>query len=145
MADPLAQFRKTPQTPAPGATTPPKDTDAYAAFGTKDKVFRLRIRRAMAPTRSPRYLYLQDMAYDGGFGTNFVLCFEFMLVIVRGKNLQGVISALENDTADFIQEYHPDLWDKPADGEPIIESIEVVIQGADSSASDANKLGETQH
>jgi hypothetical protein len=144
MTDPLAPYRKKPlETPAAVESKAAKE--AYVAFSAKDRVERLRIRRAMAPTRSPRYLYLQDMAYDGGFGTNFVLCFEFMLVIVRGKNLQGMISALENDTADFIQEYHPDLWDKPADGEPIIESIEVVLQGIDSSASDANKLGETQH
>jgi hypothetical protein len=113
MADPLAQFRKTPQTPAPGATTPPKDTDAYAAFGTKDKVFRLRIRRAMAPTRSPGYAYLLDVVYDGSFGTNFVLVYTFLMVLVRGKNLQSLVFALENGMVDFIQEFDPDRWASP--------------------------------
>lgn len=49
--------------------------DEYAAFGAKDKVTRLRIRRAMAPTRSPGYAYLLDVVYDSQYGTNFVLVF----------------------------------------------------------------------
>ena len=141
MADPLAQFRKTPQSPAPGATTPPKDTDAYAAFGTKDKVFRLRIRRAMAPTRSPGYAYLLDVVYDGSFGTNFVLVFTFLMVLVRGKNLQALVFALENGMVDFIQEFDPDKWQKPTDANAaIIESIEIkIIEGGSSTP------GATQH
>jgi hypothetical protein len=55
--------------------------------------------------------------------------FEFMIVLVRGKNLQGVITAIESGTADFIQQYDPGLWPKPADDAPFIESIEVVMSG----------------
>jgi len=145
MADPLAQFRKTPQTPAPGPTTPPKDTDAYAAFGTKDKVFRLRIRRAMAPTRSPGYAYLLDVVYDGSYGTNFVLVYTFLMVLVRGKNLQALVFALENGMVDFIQEFDPDRWAKPTDETaPFIESIEVVVQESASSVSGAETKTDMQ-
>jgi hypothetical protein len=119
--DPLAAFRQ-----KPGGKREP---ETYAAFGGKDRVERLRIRRAMNMTRSPRYLHLHDIGYDGPFGKTFTLYYDHMVVMVRGKNLQTVVLALENGTADFIQEYHPDLWEKPADGEPIIESIEVVVQG----------------
>jgi hypothetical protein len=125
--DSLAPYRKKPLLPE--TTTEPKEPEGYIAFGGKDRVERLRIRRVMAPTRSPRYLHLQDMAYDGNFGTNFALMFEFMIVLVRGKNLQGMITAIESGTADFIQQYDPDLWPKPADDAPFIESIEVILPG----------------
>jgi hypothetical protein len=126
--DPLAPYRRKPLVTEP-TITGPKEPEGYIAVGGKDRVERLRIRRVMAPTRSPRYLHLQDMAYDGNFGTNFALMFEFMIVLVRGKNLQGVLTAIESGTADFIQQYDPDLWPKPADDAPFIESIEVIIPG----------------
>ena len=128
MGDILAQYRKKPlEQPEPALK--PKGSEKYAAFSAKDRVERLRIRRVLAPTRAPRYLHLQDMAYNGEFGTNFMLDFDFLLVLVRGQNLQGVIAAIELSTCDFIQEYHPDLWPKPGPDEPLIESIEVVMRG----------------
>src|SRR5436190_184151 len=83
MSDPLAHFRKKP---GPGGEARPtaQEPDEYVAFGAKDKVERLRIRRAFAPTRSPGYAYLLDIAYDGPFGTNFVLVYTFLMVMVRG-------------------------------------------------------------
>ena len=137
MADPLAQYRKQP----PGAaaeTTPPKDADEYAAFDAKDRVDRLKIRRTNDPTRSPGYAYLLDVVYDGSYGTNFVLVYTFLMVLVRGRNLQPVILALEMGTAEFIQEFDADRWQKPADGKlPFIESIEVVVQDSAPSISEA--------
>lgn len=131
MSDPLAQFRRKPIEPVSLLTDKLPDAEGYQAFGAKDKVERLRIRRAMAPTRSPGYAFLLDVTSDGPFGTNFVLVFTFMSVLVRGKNLLPVISALESGRADFIQEFHPDLWAKPTDSSvPLIESIEVVIHDA---------------
>ena len=126
--DPLAAFRRKP---VEGETAPAlnKEAEIYAAFGGKDRVERLQIRRVLAPVRAPRYLHLYDMAFDGHYGLNFTLFYEHMVVMVRGKNLQGLVSALQNSTVDFIQEYHPELWDKPADDAPLIESIDVVVQG----------------
>jgi hypothetical protein len=144
--DPLAQFRKAPVTPAGEGPSKPKETDEYVAFGTKDKVFRLRIRRAMAPTRSPGYPYLLDVVYDGSYGTNFVLVFTFLMVLVKGRNLQKLVFALENGMADYIQEFDPDRWEKPKDETAaFIESIEVVVQESASSVSGAEKTGETKH
>lgn len=128
MTDPLAQFRKKPVVVS---STPPAamaTAEAYAAFGAKDRTERLRIRRAMAPTRSPSYNYLLDVLYDGSFGTNFSLLYTFMVVLVRGRNLQAVVSALEAGTADFIQEFDSDRWTRPDANAPFIESIEVVVQ-----------------
>lgn len=141
MNDPLAQFRKRPG----GMAAPPTgEGEGYAAFGAKDKVERLKIRRAFAPTRSPGYAYLLDMAYDGPFGTNFVLVYTFMIVMVRGRNLQPVIMALESGTADFVQEFDPDKWSKPSDDKtPFIESIEVVVKENGEGAAEAEKVSTT--
>jgi hypothetical protein len=131
--DPLAQFRKTPPAPK-GGVVPPKAPDEYVAFGTKDKVSRLRIRSAMAPVNSPGYHILLNVVYDGEYGTNFVLLYTVLMVLVRGKNLQKVVFAIENAQADFIQEFDPDKWQKPADANAaIIESIEIkIIEGGSS-------------
>lgn len=145
MNDPLAQFRKRPA--GIGADTPPpKDSDEYVAFDAKDKVDRLKIRRANDPTRSPGYAYLLDIVYDGPYGTNFVLVFTFLMVLVRGRNLQNVVSALEMGTADFIQEFDPDRWQAPKDDKtPFIESIEVIVQESGPSIADSESGKKTVH
>ncbi len=143
MTDPLAQYRKRP----PGATTTGTvEPEGYVAFGAKDRVERLKIYRTMAPTRSPGYVYLLDVVYDGSFGTNFVLVYTFLMVLVRGKNLQSVVMALETGTADFIQEFDPERWAKPKDEKAaIIDSIEVVVQESGPSISETEKGGQTLH
>lgn len=124
MKDPLAQFRRSP--PVADAGLSPED-GIYIAFGAKDKVERLRIRRAgNVPTRSPAYHLLLDVIYDGGFGTNFALLYNFLMVNVTGRNLQPVVLAIETGTADFIQEFDPAKWDKPTDpSAPFIEAMEI--------------------
>ena len=145
MKDPLAQFRKTPILPS-GQTKPPIGADEYVAFDAKDKVDRLKIRRANDPTRSPGYAYLLDIVYDGPFGTNFVLVYTFLMVLVRGRNLQGLTSALEMGTVDFIQEFDPERWQMPKDDKaPFIESIEVVVQESGPSNSESENSSNTVH
>lgn len=144
MADPLAQYRKrpagTPTTPAAG------EPEGYLAFGAKDKVDRLKIRRANEPTRSPGYAYLLDVVYDGPFGTNFVLVYTFLMVLVKGSHLQPIVMALETGTADFIQEFDPDRWSRPRDeNAPLIESIEVVVQQDGPPISQTEKGAGTLH
>lgn len=141
MSDPLAQFRRQPASGA-GSRPAGQEPDGYAAFGTKDRVERLKIRRAADPTRSPGYCYLLDIAYDGPFGTNFVLVYTFLLVMVRGRNLQPVIMALETGTADFIREFDAGTWAKPTDAKaPFIESIEVVVKESGDGVAEAEKIG----
>lgn len=63
-----------------------------------------------------------------------------MMVLVRGKNLQKVVFAIENGMADFIQEFDFKRWPEPTDATvPFIESIEVK---ANENGSAAN---ETKH
>jgi hypothetical protein len=141
MSDPLAQFRKKPVGPG-SETTPPQTPEGYVAFDAKDKVDRLKIRRANDPTRSPGYAYLLDVVYDGSYGTNFVLVYTFLMVLVKGRNLQNLIMALEMGTADFIQEFDPERWQKPTDEKAaFIESIEVVVQETGPSVSKSEESG----
>jgi hypothetical protein len=136
--DPLAQFRKS--APAPRHDdTPRMPSEDYAAFGAKDKVQRLRIRSRLVPTNAPGYNILLNVISDTQ-GTHFILVFTILMVLVRGRNLQRVVFAIENDLADFIQEFDPAKWPKPKDnGEPIIESIELKATEGDS----ANRGDET--
>jgi hypothetical protein len=121
--DPLAQYRKTSN---PVGRAVPTETNEYAAFGTKDKVHRLRIRSLTAPVNSPGYNILLNVVYDGEKGTHFVLVYTVLMVLVQGRNLQKLIFAIENGMADYIQQFDPAKWQKPADaGAAIIDSIEV--------------------
>jgi hypothetical protein len=141
--DPLAQYRRKPL-----ERKEPEKQEAvgYLAFAGKDRVDRLRIRRANAPTRAPGYNVLLDVVYDGEFGTNFVLVYTYMMVLVRGRNLQGLVLALESCTADFIQEYDADRWEKPADeSAPFIDSIEVAVKTSAEAVSDSEKVKVTRH
>lgn len=139
--DPLAPYRKRAASVA-GEAPPPRPPGEYVAFDAKDMVARLKIRRATEPTRSPGYAYLLDVVYDGPFGTSFTLVFTFLMVFVRGRNLQPVIAALEMNTADFIQEFDASKWQKPTDEKaPFIESIKVVTQDSGPSISQSEKNG----
>ena len=127
MNDPLSKYRNKAASAA-GSFATPDGPEEYAAFATKDRVERLKIKCANQPTRAPGYDNLLEIVYDGRIGTNFVLSFSWLMVLVRGKNLQPVIMALLAGTADFIQEFDPDIWEKPSDAKrPFIESIEVVV------------------
>ena len=137
--DPLSQFRKTP-TASNGGTVPPTEADEYAAFGTKDRVRRLRIRSTTAPVNAPGYNILLNVVSDGQDGSNFILVYSVLLVLVRGSNLQKMVFAIENEMADYIQEFDPDKWQKPTDATaPLIESIEIKVVERGSSNTD------TQH
>jgi hypothetical protein len=135
MSDPLANFRRR-TADFPPSSIPPDGGDGYIAFAAKDRVERLKIKRANKPTHAPGYGYLLDIIYDGNHGTNFVLVYTILGVKVSGKNLQPVIMALLAGTADFIQEYDRALWPKLPDVQsPLIESIEVVVQDAAQPAA----------
>jgi hypothetical protein len=125
--DPLAQYRKTPLPPK-GAMIPPVEADEYAAFGTKDKVFRLQIRGRNDSVNSPGYNILLNVTHDGKRGTFIILVYTVLMVFVQGRNLQRVVYAIENGMADFIQEFDPEIWEKPEDEtKAFIESIEVKV------------------
>jgi hypothetical protein len=83
--------------------------------------------------------------YDEPYGTNFVLHFTFMTVLVRGRNLLPVVTAIELGTADYIQQFDPARWPKPKDDKaPVIESIEIDVHENGPSVSD-DELPQNHH
>jgi hypothetical protein len=137
--DPLSQYRKTPIVPKGGAM-PPTEADEYAAFGTKDKVHRLKIRSKPTLEHSPGYNLLLDVVSDGRQGTSFVLVYTVLLVMVQGKNLQKMVFAVQNGMADFIQAFDPERWQKPKDETAaVIDSIEIQVTEGGS------RYGDTKH
>jgi hypothetical protein len=136
--DLLAQFRRTSAT-SPGAGKPSPAPEEYVAFVAKDRAQYLDIRLARPPYHSPRNNLLVNVAHDGPFGTNFLITYTTMSVLVRGCNLQEVVFAIQNLMAGCIQEYDPDKWPKPKnDKAPIIESIEIQFHGDMTGASNGD-------
>lgn len=141
--DPLEKFRARPLANAapPVEAVAPAQAAEYVAFGVKDRVERLKIRRANgAMTRTPAYLHLLDIVHDGEFGTNIALIYTFLMVVIKGKHLQHLIMALETSTADFVQEFDARQWGKPQDtAAAFIESIEVLVKNSADAVADAER------
>jgi hypothetical protein len=123
--DLLSQYRRTPSSPPLGGAVP-TDGNEYVAFGVRDRTHRLRIRSLAAPVNAPGYNILLNVVYDGEQGTNFMLVYTVLMVLVQGKNLQKLIFAIENGHADYIQQFDPAKWQKPTAADAtVIDSIEV--------------------
>ena len=102
------------------------DPREYKAFELRDNAARLEIRRATQPSRFPAYSYLLDISYDRFHQSAFALVYTFMVVTVNGRNLEKVVHAINFGDCDAITEFDPKRHEKPAKGEPLIESIDIV-------------------
>ena len=134
--DLLAQYRRgTGSNPVGKAV--PTETDEYVAFGVRDKANRLRIRSLTAPVNSPGYNVLLNVVYDGE-ATHFMLVYTVLMVLVRGRNLQKLIFAIENGHADFIQQFDSARWQKPTAADAaVIDMIE--IKNTDKKGAEAEQ------
>jgi hypothetical protein len=124
MPDPLAEFRRTPETAPPGDGKAPL-RPAYRAFavGARGTVPRLDLRaRELAHAVSTSALV--DITYDLSDDTGFILLFSTGLQAkVDGRNLRLVIDALKSNTCEFLEEHDRERFDAPADDAPVIERI----------------------
>jgi hypothetical protein len=125
---PLEKYRRQG---APGAPeviakpVEPGELKPYRAFDPQDRNLSLDIHRVLGTSYSPSYGYLLNVAYDNEYFTNFVLYYTFMRVEVRGKNLREVIKGIKLRRVEFIQDFHPEEFAPPAEGEALIDSIEI--------------------
>ena len=110
--------------------------DEYRAFSAKNKTGRLRIRSLNAPFNAPGYNILLNVVSDEQ-GTHFLLVYTILTVMVRGRNLRRVIFAVENEMADFIQEFDATRWPQPEADAPLISSIEIRVIENNGKAHDA--------
>jgi len=49
-----------------------------------------------------------------------------MMVEVEGFYLWRVVHAINSNKCERIREFHPDLFDYPAKGEPLIQKIRII-------------------
>lgn len=121
-------FQKISQSASPDQMA--GDPHHYAAFGQGGRnQVRLEIRRLLGEWHAPSYRYLMDIVFDGRYGTEIVLVFSFLLVKIRGKNLQPVMAVIAEETCAYIQDYDAREFSPPAPDAPVITKIEVVVRG----------------
>ena len=99
----------------------------YEAYKVKDKgAERLEIRRVLGESHAPSYRYLMDVSFNGDYGTELVLIYSFLMVKIKGRQMQPLIRAILEGTCAFIQDFHPKEFLQPQPGAAIIESIEII-------------------
>ena len=109
---------------APQAAT---NLKPYEAYKVKDRgAERLEIRRVLGESHAPSYRYLMDVSFNGDYGTELILIYSFLMVKIRGRQMQPLIRAILEGTCAFIQDFHPQEFSPPPPGSAIIESIEIV-------------------
>jgi hypothetical protein len=110
----------------PPAVRPAAPHDrAYVAFEIQERTDRLHIMRCAGPSRFPNYNYLLDISFDHHLQSAFTLIYTFMIVEVTGSNLGPVVDAISLGDCERIREYHPKLYDPPAQGQPLIEKVQI--------------------
>lgn len=126
--DPLASFRRTQKTDSTNVPAEPNYYEAYGIAGDRSPDRRLEVRQVLAAWHAPSYRYLMDVVFDGAHGTEIVLVFSFLMVKIKGRNLQAVRRAIIESTCTFIQDYDPREFSLPANDAPVIEKIELVVK-----------------
>jgi hypothetical protein len=97
----------------------------YQAFETAPRPARLIIQCSNGPSHSPAYPLLVNVIFDRRFGGSFVLVYNFMAVIVTGRNLGPMVHAINKHRCTAITEYDPQAFEHPPGDAPVIERIEV--------------------
>jgi hypothetical protein len=127
MADDPLKIFKDRLTPKPSVANLSANAPAYEAFGTKDKVKRLKI-RTRGVGHSVSYNYLHDIAWDLDNFTQIVLTVSGMTVTIDGTALGPIVDALSLETCDFLQEFLPEQFGQPVDRHaPVITRIDVEV------------------
>lgn len=140
--DPLARFRRAPVAPRVAPPDVTRETTredeeneepsaaGYQPFRVAD---RKRERLSVWPVSGRRerftYRYLLRIVQDRREATEVILIFTFAVVIIRGRNLQGIADAIDRERCVFVQQFDYARWGEPvAKGEPVVASIEVVAE-----------------
>ena len=126
--DPLAPFRARGAKAQAPAIIPQKGYRAFATAASGAKPARLDIRPKTGMAVARLYSAITEIAYDRGEYTGILLVLPGKLIKVRGRGLKPVVDALIAGTCEYITEL-PDA-ERPQDGAPVIERIEVLTPQA---------------
>lgn len=78
-----------------------------------------------------QYRFLVRTAYVGDEQINLFL--TDAIISIEGRNLRELRKRLSRRRVTFIQAFHPGLWPRPPEGDPIIERIRILYPGEASS------------
>jgi hypothetical protein len=131
-ADLLGQFRRKPQgsgaSAVPEPSIQPGGLKPYNACKVSTHPASLAIFPMLGPAHNPSYSYLFNVSWDDEIFETVVLFFTFMQVNIRGRNLASVVDALRLRKCEYVREFHPREHQLPAEGEAMIDSIELVVK-----------------
>jgi hypothetical protein len=107
---------------------------------------RLKLRPRQRAWERINYGYLQRIVEDGRFGTQLGLVFSFAVIIIKGRNLQAVADAIDQERCESLTQFDPQQWPRPSDpGAPFIEGMEFHVQtrveASDQLLSDIEAAG----
>jgi hypothetical protein len=126
--DSLADFRR--KLDIERGIVPPENAgsgaEAYEAFHVVDRrQLRLQIQPARGPWEWLPYGYLLRVMLDGRQGTEIILVFTFLAVIIRGRNLAPLADAISKERCEFVRQFDAKQWARADDGAPVVEHIEI--------------------
>ena len=84
------------------------------------------------------------MSWDDEIFTTIVLFFTFTQINIRGRNLETVVQALRLRKCEYLREWHEQEYQRPANGEPVITSIEFVVKDLATSSLRASSRAATR-
>jgi hypothetical protein len=125
--DLLEQFRGKS---AEARAAPAPVQSGYEAYRRADsRQVRLKLRPKDRAWERINYGYLQRIVEDGDFGTQIGLVYSFAVVIIKGRNLQPVIDAIDAEQCEVVQQFDSERWEKPLDPKAaFVERIEFHVQ-----------------
>lgn len=90
---------------------------------------RLKLRPRRRAWERINYGYLQRIVEDGRFGTQLGLVFSFAVIIIKGRNLQAVADAIDQERCESLTQFDPERWARLSDpAAPYIEGMEFHVQ-----------------
>lgn len=122
-----------PQIAAPAQTPPARARNTgqvYEALRIAEgRQQRLKLRPRQRAWERINYGYLQRIVEDGRFGTQLGLVYSFAVVIIKGRNLQAVADAIDQERCESLTQFDPQHWPRPSDpAAPYIEGMEFHVQ-----------------
>ncbi len=135
----LFRFGRTEETPPARQQRQPEPSQHeqaperhYEAFEAKDKSSKqLLIKTVRQGSFYRSYSYFLGMDYGHDYQSVLTLYFSTLQVTIKGRNLQTLANALENEECKRLFQYDKQRYDPPAIGAAVIEEIDILLPGGE--------------